>query len=210
MGPSVIIVDYEAGNLRSVQRACEAVGLSAEISADPEVVRRADRLIFPGVGTAETAMATLARLGLDEALMSFFQSGRPLLGICLGLQVLLDYTEEGGRDCLGIIPGQCKRFQFAESDLKVPQIGWNEVSKASEHALMAGVPEGAEFYFVHAYYAIPDQGSHVLAETTFGDSRFPCCFAETIVLRPHFIWEKGGGLVLECLPPLGQWMVGVS
>ncbi|MBT5054345.1 MAG: imidazole glycerol phosphate synthase subunit HisH [Gammaproteobacteria bacterium] len=205
MRPSVIIVDYEAGNLRSVQRACEAVGLSAEISADPEVVRHADRLIFPGVGTAETAMGTLARLGLDEALVSFFQSGRPLLGICLGLQVLLDYTEEGGRDCLGIIPGQCKRFQFVESDYKVPQIGWNEVSKASEHPLMAGVPEGAEFYFVHAYYAIPDQRSHVLAETTFGDKTFASVIGRDNVFATQFHLEKSGRFGLELLAAFGKW-----
>ena len=92
MGHSVIIVDYEAGNLGSVYRACEAVGLKARVSADPKTIVEADRVIFPGVGTAESAMVTLSRLGLDEALLAFAQSGRPLLGICLGLQILLDRT----------------------------------------------------------------------------------------------------------------------
>jgi glutamine amidotransferase len=202
MGPSVTIVDYDAGNLRSVQRACEAVGLRAKISGDPEVVKRADRLIFPGVGTAETAMVTLARLGLDEAVVTFFKT---LLGICLGLQILLEHTEEGDRDCLGIIPGRCKRFEFGDPDLKVPQIGWNEVSQSADHALLTGVPAGAEFYFVHSYFAMPDKASHVLAETTFGDRTFASVIGRDNVFATQFHLEKSGRFGLDLLAAFGQW-----
>ena len=108
------IVDYDAGNLRSVQRACHRVGLEAEITADPDVVAKADKVIFPGVGSAESAVSTLKTRGLDQAIVEFFDAGKPILGICLGLQIALEFTEEGNENCLGIVPGVCERFSFAE------------------------------------------------------------------------------------------------
>ena len=122
-----IIIDYDAGNVRSVQRACTEVGISATITADPELVRRADRVIFPGVGSAESAVDTLDKRGLSAALKDFYATGKPLLGICLGCQILLEYTEEGNRDCLGLINDEVLRFEPEDHDLKVPHIGWNQV-----------------------------------------------------------------------------------
>ena len=101
----LVIVDYDAGNVRSVQRACQYVGMDAEISADPAVVAAADKLIFPGVGSAESAVDTLRDRGLDEAIKSFYATGKPLLGICLGLQIVLEHTEEGDKTCLGLVEG---------------------------------------------------------------------------------------------------------
>ena len=167
MGQSVIIVDYEAGNLGSVYRACEAVGLKARVSADPKTIVEADRGIFPGGGTAESAMVTLSRLGLDEALLAFAQSGRPLLGICLGLQILLDRTEEGDRTCLGLIPGECRRFDFEGAENKVPQIGWNAVNALQDHPIHKGMPTGAEFYFVHSFFMEPNDPNLMLNETIY-------------------------------------------
>ena len=112
------IVDYDAGNLRSVQRACHRVGLEAEITADPDVVAKADKVIFPGVGSAESAISTLKTRGLDQAIVEFFDAGKPILGICLGLQIALEFTEEGNENCLGIVPGVCERFSFAEKSLR--------------------------------------------------------------------------------------------
>ena len=124
----LVIVDYDAGNVRSVQRACQYVGMDAEISADPAVVAAADQLIFPGVGSAESAVDTLCDRGLDEAIKSFYATGKPLLGICLGLQIVLEHTEEGDKTCLGLVEGASERFEFSDRSLKVPHIGWNELT----------------------------------------------------------------------------------
>ena len=135
-----IIVDYQAGNVESVQRACHAVGIDALISADPNLIRKAERLIFPGVGTAESAVNTLHETGIWEALLDFADAGRPLLGICLGAQILLEHTEEGDQACLGLVPGHCRQFRFEDAALKVPQIGWNAVHFNTDHPLLHGIP----------------------------------------------------------------------
>ena len=197
MAESIIIVDYDAGNLRSVQRACQAVGVQAAISSDPEAVRQADRVIFPGVGTAESAMTTLEASGLDQALKSFASSGRPLLGICLGLQVLLDHTDEGNRSCLGLIPGQCRRFEFAEASFKVPQIGWNSAHQAVNHPVLAAVPDAAEFYFVHSF-AFP-VGDYTLAAASHS-REFSAIVAHQNFLAVQFHPERSarwGALLLR-------------
>ena len=106
----IVIIDYDAGNLRSVQRACEKVGLTSEISSDPDRILRAEKIIFPGVGSAESAMETLKKRGLDNAIVDFSRSGKPILGICLGLQILLDHTEEGDKKCLGMVHGACEHI----------------------------------------------------------------------------------------------------
>ena len=130
------IVDYDAGNLRSVQRACYRVGIKAEITADPDVVAKADKVIFPGVGSAESAVSMLKTRGLDQAIVEFFNAGKPILGICLGIQIALEFTEEGNENCLGIIPGVCERFSSAEKSLKIPHIGWNELEIVFEDSTL--------------------------------------------------------------------------
>ena len=208
MGQSITIVDYDAGNLRSVQRACQAVGLEAAITADPEEILKSDRVIFPGVGTAESAMVTLRARGIDQALTDFVQRGQPLLGICLGLQVLLDHTEEGDRSCLGLIPGRCHRFGFSDPSFKIPQIGWNAANRTSDHALLASVPDGTEFYFVHSYYAVPDDEVHVLAETTYGDRTFASVIGRDNVFATQFHLEKSGRFGLALLSAFRHWEGG--
>ena len=200
-----IIVDYDAGNVRSVQRACEYVGMKAEISADPDVVARADRVIFPGVGSAASAVDTLRDRGLDEALHSFHKSGRPLLGICLGLQILLQHTEEGDKPCLGMVEGACERFDFTDRSFKVPHIGWNEVAFTREHPMLSQLKSGDEFYFVHSYYAKPRHEENNLGTTTYGDRTFCSVIGKENLFATQFHLEKSGKLGLKLLEAFKNW-----
>lgn len=200
-----IIVDYDAGNVRSVQRACEYVGMKAEISADPDVVARADRVIFPGVGSAASAVDTLRDRGLDEALHTFHKSGRPLLGICLGLQILLQHTEEGDKPCLGMVEGACERFDFADRSFKVPHIGWNEVTFTREHPMLSQLKSGDEFYFVHSYYAKPRHEENNLGTTTYGDRTFCSVIGKENLFATQFHLEKSGKLGLKLLEAFKNW-----
>jgi len=200
-----IIVDYDAGNVRSVQRACEYVGMKAEISADPDVVARADRVIFPGVGSAASAVDTLHDRGLDEALHTFRHSGRPLLGICLGLQILLQHTEEGDKPCLGMVEGACERFDFADRSFKVPHIGWNEVAFTREHPMLSQLKSGDEFYFVHSYYAKPRHEENNLGTTTYGDRTFCSVIGKENLFATQFHLEKSGKLGLKLLEAFKNW-----
>lgn len=200
-----IIVDYDAGNVRSVQRACEYVGMKAEISADPDVVANADRVIFPGVGSAVSAVDTLRARGLDEALHAFYQSGRPLLGICLGLQILLQHTEEGDKPCLGMVEGACERFDFADRSFKVPHIGWNEVAFTREHPMLSQLESGDEFYFVHSYYAKPRHEENSLGITTYGDRTFCSVIGKDNLFATQFHLEKSGRLGLKLLEAFKNW-----
>jgi glutamine amidotransferase len=162
-----LIVDYGMGNLRSVEKALSAVGGRPRVSADPDAVRRAGRLILPGVGAFGDAMANLGRTGMDEALREAARAGAPLLGLCLGLQLLFAHSEEfGSHRGLGLIPG--KVLGFRAPGLRVPHIGWNQVEDLRPDPLFRGIAEGSYFYFVHSLYVEPDRGEHVLARTTYG------------------------------------------
>jgi glutamine amidotransferase len=164
---TTVIVDYGMGNLRSVEKAVAAVGGHPLMSGDPEVVRRAPRLILPGVGAFGDAMNNLGSQGLLEALLEAVESGSPLLGLCLGLQLLFEESEEFGRHRgLGIIPGGVHRF--TAPGLHVPHVGWNQVQDVKPDPLLEGVPEGAYFYFVHSYYVEPAESDDRLASTEYG------------------------------------------
>jgi len=164
---NTVIVDDGMGNLRSVEKAVAAVGGHPLVSGDPEVVRTAPRLILPGVGAFGDAMNNLGSQGLLEALLEAVRSGTPLLGLCLGLQLLFEESEEFGRHRgLGIIPGGVRRF--TGSGLHVPHVGWNQVQDVKPDPLLEGVPEGAYFYFVHSYYVEPSESDDLLASTEYG------------------------------------------
>ena len=202
-----VIVDYAAGNVRSVQRACQRVGMEAEISASPEVVLAADKLIFPGVGSAESAVDTLKARGLDEAIVQYYASGRPLLGICIGLQIALEHTEEGNKTCLGIVEGACERFDFTDRSIKVPHIGWNEVTPERSHPMLADIRSGDEFYFVHSYFARPLHKEDVLGTTDYGDVTFCSIIGRDNLIATQFHPEKSGEPGLKLLAAFKCWDV---
>jgi len=199
-----VIVDYDAGNSRSVQRACEAVGLEAEITADAATVAGAARIIFPGVGSAESAVDTLRTSGLDEALREAFGGGTPILGICLGAQIVLEFTDEGRRNCLGLIEGVCQRFDFPDRTLKIPHIGWNEVEVVRPHPLLAGIHSGDEFYFVHSYYTVPTHKENVYGMTEYG-IRFCSMLGRDNLFATQFHLEKSGRMGLAILDEFQRW-----
>jgi glutamine amidotransferase len=161
---SIAVVDYGAGNLLSVANALTCLNADFFISNKPEVLEKSDKLIFPGVGHAKSAMDNLRAYGIDSFLHSYAASGRTIFGICLGSQLFLEHTEEGDAACLSFIPGVCKRFP--KSGLKVPQIGWNNVYHTG-HPLFNGIPDGAAFYFVHSYYTIPKYEDNILCTATY-------------------------------------------
>jgi glutamine amidotransferase len=199
-----VIIDYDAGNLRSVQRACAQVGLAAEISADPEVVAAADRVIFPGVGAAGSAMRSITAAGMDKALKRTIAAGTPVLGICLGLQISFDHSEENDQKTLGLLPGQVCRFRFDRPDLKVPHMGWNEVRVVAEHPLLAGIERGDEFYFVHGYYPRPARREHVFAVTEY-EVEFASAVGRGNYFATQFHPEKSGRVGLRLLANFAKW-----
>jgi glutamine amidotransferase len=199
-----VIIDYDAGNLRSVQRACAQVGLAAEISADPEVVATADRVIFPGVGAAGSAMRSITAGGLDIALKGAIAAGTPVLGICLGLQISFDHSEENDQSTLGLLPGQVCRFSFDRADLKVPHMGWNEVRVVAEHPLLAGIQPGDEFYFVHAYYPLPARREQIYAVTDY-EHEFASAVGKENYFATQFHPEKSGRVGLRLLANFANW-----
>lgn len=200
-----VIIDYDAGNLRSVQRACAQVGLDARITSDPAAVMRAQRVIFPGVGAAGAAMKSLRANGLDEALRRVYHDGVPILGICLGLQISLTRSEEnGGTPTLGLIEGEVLRFQLDDPALKIPHMGWNEVRVVRPHPVLAGLAPGDELYFVHAYYPKPARESDVCATTEY-ERPFCCALARGNYVATQFHPEKSGRVGLDLLSRFARW-----
>jgi glutamine amidotransferase len=203
----VAIVDYDAGNLRSVQRACQAVGLDGFITASPEEVLAADKIIFPGVGSSVSAVDTLHDRGLFDVLIEAFHKGTPLLGICLGSQIVLEHTEEGDKDCLGLIDGVVERFDFADRTYKVPHIGWNEINISQPHPLLRQVEDGDEFYFVHSYFTRPTQQANVVATTDY-NINFCSILAKDNLFATQFHLEKSGRKGLSILAEFASWEGG--
>jgi len=202
------IVDYRAGNLTSVARALHYLGEPCQISDDPKVLERVDRIIFPGVGAAGEAMANLRQKHLDRWIPEWVQQGKPILGICLGTQVIFSYSEENDTQCLGIVPGTVKRFpQDLRQDgepLKIPHMGWNHVAFQKDHPVFRGLPEGAEFYFVHSYYPSPDDNKWVVGLTDYGQS-FCSAVAQKNLAAVQFHPEKSGRPGLQILTNFCRW-----
>ncbi len=164
----ITIIDYNAGNIRSVERACSEIGVKASVTCDPVEIDDAGKIIFPGVGAAPSAMESVRQTGVDTALKRAFQNGVPILGICIGAQIILDRSEEGDQTCLGLISGSTVRFKLADKSLKIPHMGWNEVKTVRPHPLLEGIGPGDEFYFVHAYFPQPENSEYVYGVTNYG------------------------------------------
>ena len=185
----ITIVDYGAGNLRSVVNAISRLGYQARVVDSPDQVMSARAVILPGVGAAADTMANLSKSGLDGAIKRFIAEGKPFLGVCIGLQVLFSGTEEGGwHQCLGVIPGAVRKFA---PGLKVPHMGWNQVKQKVSHPIFEGVPDEANFYFVHSYYVEPEDSSLVIGQTEYG---VPFCsvVASGNLAATQFHPEKSG------------------
>jgi glutamine amidotransferase len=204
----IVIVDYKAGNLTSVQLALGEVGEDAIISSDAAVIAAADRLIFPGVGAAGSAMDELNKMNLAPVLTSFIATGKPFLGICVGCQIIMDWSLEDGRTpCLGFLPGGTDIFA-AGTDTKVPHMGWNQVRYApgaAAHPLFRGIPDGSEFYYVHSYYPTPADRAHVLAETEYGGKPFAAILGRGNLAACQFHAEKSGKWGLRLLKNFCGW-----
>jgi glutamine amidotransferase len=185
----IAIVDYGAGNLRSVANAIASLGYRSTVTSNPDDLHHAKAVILPGVGAAADTMRSLERLGLSGAIRQVVADGLPLLAVCVGMQVLFDETEEGGRHrCLGIIPGAVRRLP---AGLKIPHIGWNQVDQKIHHPLFDSIPDGADFYFVHSYCAEPSDRAVVAGTTDYG---VPFCSAVVSgnLIATQFHPEKSG------------------
>jgi glutamine amidotransferase len=164
--PDVAIIDYGVGNLRSVEKAFAATGYSAVVSADENLLRKAERLVLPGVGAFGACMNALTERGFDELVRERVTAGTPLLGVCVGMQMLFEESDEfGPTPGLGLLRGRVRRFP---DDLVVPQVGWNQIGQRSSQPLFEGIKDSAFFYFVHSYYCEPAEREVILGETDYG------------------------------------------
>jgi glutamine amidotransferase len=205
----IAILDYKAGNLTSVRRALDYLGFACRVTNSLEEIRKADRVVFPGVGAAGKSMESLRELGLDKLLGELFAARVPILGICVGLQVLFDASEENQTRCLGILPGTVRRFpDEMRSDrgdlLKIPHMGWNEVKFRKDHPVFRDIPAGSEFYFVHSYYPQPEGEDISIGTTEYGIA-FTCAVAFQNLVAVQFHPEKSGNPGLRLLNNFCRW-----
>ncbi|MBW8845685.1 MAG: imidazole glycerol phosphate synthase subunit HisH [Burkholderiales bacterium] len=213
MSRTVAVVDYGMGNLRSVSQAvihaAVGQGFDVAITCDPEVVRAAERVVLPGQGAMRDCMRELADSGVKEAVLEAAAT-KPLLGVCVGMQMLLDHSEEQDTPGLGLIPGRVQRFRLEGrlqedgSRFKVPQMGWNRVHQAQPHALWDGIPDESWFYFVHSFYATTADPRHSAGETDYG-ARFTCAVARDNIFATQFHPEKSAALGLALYRNFLHW-----
>ncbi|WP_432471545.1 imidazole glycerol phosphate synthase subunit HisH [Amphritea sp. HPY] len=209
---SIAVIDYGMGNLHSVAKALEYVAPDVEVmvTADPEKVRNADRVLLPGVGAIRDCMAEIRRLGVDQEVAEAIASGKPFLGICVGYQALMQRSEENaGVDCLGHFDGQVKFFgdDLRETDgerLKVPHMGWNEVHQSTEHPMWNGIADGSRFYFVHSYYVDVADKNLVAGNCHYGVD-FDVAIARDNVFATQFHPEKSHTVGLQLLKNFLSW-----
>jgi imidazole glycerol-phosphate synthase subunit HisH len=188
--PRIAVVDYGAGNLVSIDQAFERVGAEVTFARERDDLRAPDAVVVPGVGAARPAMERLAAQGLTAPLRPWLGGDRPFLGICLGLQLLFDSSDEDGADTLAAIPGRTVRLDAAPT---LPHIGWNQVERTREHALFDGIAEGADFYFVHSYAGEPSSTARgVTLATTDHGGRFTSAVARDVLLGVQFHPERSG------------------
>ena len=192
-GPTIAIVDYQAGNLRSVYKALERSGARPRITSDAGEIEGADGLVFPGQGASDSSMRELRARGLVGPITEFIEGGKPFFGVCLGLQLMLEASDEGVETCLGVPAGRVRRLP---GGIKVPHMGWNQVALHRPHPVLDGVPSGSYFYFVHSYYADPEDRSVLAGTTTYGVD-FCSAVAWDNVIAVQFHPEKSGAVGLR-------------
>lgn len=195
----IAVVDYGAGNVQSVVNALEAIGADARLTVDPEFIREAAGVIVPGVGAARDTMQNLERRGLIQPVLDVITADTPYLGVCMGMQALMSYSEEhGGQQCLDVVPGVVRRL---DTDLAVPHMGWNAVNVTEAgcgHPLLDGLPAGAEFYFVHSFGCFPTDAAWIMADTEYGET-FPSIIGRGNIMSTQFHPERSGSYGLRLL-----------
>lgn len=209
--PDIAVIDYGMGNLHSVRKALEHVAPGAEVvvTDDPGLIATAGRVVFPGQGAAPDCMAEIDAHGLRRAILES-AANKPFLGICMGLQVLFEHSDEGDTPCLGLMAGNVKRFpgeamrDEAGNKLKVPHMGWNNVRQAMPHPLWAGIDDGARFYFVHSYYAQPADAAVAAGESSY-PFPFTCAVARDNLFAVQFHPEKSAAAGLRLLRNFVSW-----
>jgi glutamine amidotransferase len=200
----IAIIDYQMGNLRSVQKAFERVGHAAAITSDPRTLAAADKLVLPGVGAFADAIAELRRRELVEPIRAAIEADKPFLGICLGLQLLFDVSyEDGEHEGLGVIRGEVRRFDVPR-EYKVPHMGWNTVDVRRPSPLLKGIEPGAHFYFVHSYYVAPADASVVALEASYPEP-FCAAIARGRLFATQFHPEKSQSAGLQLLRNFAEW-----
>jgi len=205
----IAIVDYGAGNLTSVKLAFDALGADTRITASASVIRTAERVVFPGVGAAGSAMKNLRKLKLAGVLGEVVERGTPFLGICLGTQIILDRSEEdGGTDCLGLVRGTVKLFMPRSARTKVPHMGWNSVQFLRRHPVLKGIRTDSEFYFVHSYYPAPAVHGDVVGQTAYAGRRFAAIMGRANLVAVQFHPERSGRIGLKLLENFCKWTGG--
>lgn len=203
------IVDYKAGNLTSVARALQYLSVPCEVTDDPVRLGGCERIVFPGVGAAGEAMAHLRQTGMDRHLRDWMEGGVPILGICLGTQIVLETSEENQTSCLGLVGGAVRRFpadmvDLSGKPLKIPHMGWNELAFSRPHPVFAGIPQGGSFYFVHSYYPAPTDEDNVVGWADYG-IRFCAALARGNLVAVQFHPEKSGRMGLKLLANFCRW-----
>lgn len=199
--PQVGIIDYGVGNLRSVEKAFAAGGCDAVVSADEHVLRTAERLVLPGVGAFAACMTALSERGFDQLVCERVAQGTPLLGVCVGMQMLFEESEEFGRTRgLGLLRGRVRRFS---DDLVVPQVGWNQIRQRRAHPLFEGIADEAFFYFVHSFYCEPADDTVVLGDTDYGVA-YASVVAQQNISGVQFHPEKSQATGLRLLANFAQ------
>ncbi len=202
----ITIIDYKAGNLTSVQLAFESIGQQVKITDKPEDVLCAKKIVFPGVGAAQSAMDNLKNLKLIDPIRKVIADGVPFLGICIGMQLLFESSEEdGGTKCLGILPGQVKKFISPDRSFKIPQIGWNTVKIVRQHPIFNGIEDQSEFYFVHSFYPSCSDKNFILGQTEYSNSTFACAAGRDNFAAVQFHPERSGRIGLRLLENFSRW-----
>ena len=200
----IIIVDYSAGNLTSVKRALDYLVIPCEISSDPKKLLETEKIILPGVGHAGFAMEVLRERGLDAALKEAFGKGTPMLGICLGSQIILSSSEETDLPCLDLIAGTCPKFTLSDPMLKIPHIGWDSIIIRSRHTVLDGIAFDDEFYFVHSFYPLPRDEADSYAMCEY-EITFPAVVGRDNLIALQFHPEKSGPAGLRLLTNFSKW-----
>jgi glutamine amidotransferase len=202
--PEIAIIDYGMGNLRSVQKGFEKVGFQAVITSDPAVVASAKKVVLPGVGAFEDAIAELKRKNLVSSVLDAINSGKPFLGICLGLQMLFENSYENGRhQGLGVLKGDCVRFELPD-EYAIPHMGWNQLLLRRTPPILNGLSEGAYVYFVHSYYVVPEDIEVIATETDYG-GRFCSMIWRDNIFATQFHPEKSQTEGLKILKNFAEW-----